>query len=424
MAKIIIFPNPSFFSHAFMAAVGPEPDAQRPAAPNSVRGLLEERRNSLMLFSQMIRSTAFGLGFAQEAQVSKVPEAPVTILESIGAIIVDEETVDRVALEGVFQATVLDNVLVDPHLPQVGISTSGPVDWHLSHINVTAARNKNLNGSGVLVGVLDTGIDGSHSEFSGKTIHFMEFDKNGNQVPAGAPSRDAGSHGTHVCGLIAGSKVGVAPKADIAMAAVLTIPGPNGLAGYLVQILTGLNWLIKSDFRGPQANPGVDLVNASLGSPGFNPYLYSSLAQARQAAGTLIAAAIGNSGTLGIDHHGSPGNYDITVGVGAIDANGNVAGFSDWGTVPQFNNVPKPDLCAPGVAVTSSVPGNGYQAMSGTSMAAPIVTGTLALLLQKNPAHTLNVAGLLAALSTLVSTLTGAANIARGGRGQLDLTNI
>ena len=227
------------------------------------------------------------------------------------------------------------------------------------------------------------------------------------------------AHGTHVCGLIAGRNAGVAPAADLAVAAVLTTPTAKGMVGFLAQIVKGLNWLTTTDFRGPDADPGVDILNASLGAPGYNNYLYQALATDRLAKGTVLFGAIGNAGLQGKNHHGSPGNYDIVVGVGATDSHDQVAGFSDWGTVSQHGGIAKPDLCAPGVEILSAIPG-GYQSMSGTSMAAPIVTGAAALLLQRSPALSADAAKLTSAILSLTTPVPDV----RAGRGRLDLTGI
>jgi subtilisin family serine protease len=165
----------------------------------------------------------------------------------------------------------------------------------------------------------------------------------------------------------------------------------------------------------------VDVVNGSIGGVGYDAFLYTPLAQARLALGTMFIGAIGNSGQYGINHHGSPANYDISVGVGAVDQEMRVAAFSDWGTVPEHPGVAKPDLCAPGCAVWSAVPGGGYEEMDGTSMATPLVTGAAALLLERDPALSLSVAALQSQLFALTSTPPSGP---RAGRGRLDLSGI
>ena len=72
------------------------------------------------------------------------------------------------------------------------------------------------------------------------------------------------------------------------------------------------------------------ILNASLGSPGYNPYLYSSLHVVRQVPAAQLSGAIGNGGRMGVNNHGSPGNYDVVLGVGATDQNDVVTDFSDW----------------------------------------------------------------------------------------------
>jgi subtilisin family serine protease len=433
--KVLILPNvailtglwPGVESQQLVGAAAAAP----PARARSSSDLLARRQGSLTRFAEVIfnqsamsvstiRSLAPSVAALGADTLESIPKK-YTVLSGVGALIADESDIDRVALQSSGLCTVLDNVIVAmvPPLDLAPVTSANPNFWHLQAVKTTAARAKGLDGNNVLVGVLDTGIDPTHPEFAGKTVHYAEFDQNGVQL--GSQAHDAGQHGTHVCGLIGGQNAGIAPKASLAVAAVLTIPTPQGLSGSLVQITAGLDWLLTNAFR---ADPGVDVLSASLGASGYNPYLYQTLTNARNSPGTGLVAAIGNSGQYGINHHGSPGNYDIVLGVGAVDAADNVAPFSDWGTVPQCGGISKPDLSAPGVNVISSVPGGGYMSMSGTSMATPIVAGAAALLIQQNPAFSFNVPSLFGHILGLLRPLTIPANQARGGAGVLDLTNI
>jgi subtilisin family serine protease len=402
------------------------------AVPATLRDALRDRRAALELFGEAMSWTARPTAVLRNLATAAAEDAGVPRyepLEALGALIVDAGAVDRRALERM-NAVVYPNVLIPLVEPyniggafDTAVASAEAIDrWHLQHINISAAREQGLRGDGVLVGVLDTGIDPDHPELRGRlrgTDAYAEFDTEGRRLPATA--HDPGTHGTHVCGLIAGETVGVAPAAELAVASVLTVETPTGFAGSLVQIATGLNWLLTTSFRGEDEDPGVDILNASLGTSPYRDFLYSALSAARLGQATLMLAAIGNSGRLGIDHHLSPGNYDVTIGVGAIDDADVIAPFSDWGTVPQHKGLPKPDLCAPGVRVWSSVPGGHYASMNGTSMATPIVTGACALLLQKNPTLLLDPTRLQNELFRLTHPL--GASI-RFGRGKLDLSSI
>jgi subtilisin family serine protease len=303
------------------------------------------------------------------------------ILEGVSAIVVDEDMVDIASLAGVVGLTVLPNIEVRLPTPIVVEAVAPAADWHLRQIGLAPAT---AGGDDILIGVLDTGIDASHAEFAGKNLYFAEFDAAGRLIST--VPRDAGEHGTHVCSTAAGARAGVAPDADLAVAAVLTNRDALGrMSGSLVQIVNGFNWLIATRFRDDK--PGADVINASLGGGGFNPYLQFAVRTAFR-LGVPLIAAIGNAGRFGVGMHGSPGNYPEVLGVGASDDQDVVAEFSDWGVAPPPTG-PRygvPALCAPGVQVTAAKPGGGFQAMSGTSMATPVVTGVAARRMSAKPA--------------------------------------
>jgi subtilisin family serine protease len=148
---------------------------------------------------------------------------------------------------------------------------------------------------------------------------------------------------------------------------------PGG-SGSFAQIIAGIQWAIGQ---------GAQVINMSLGALGYStiwnlPMLNATL------AGVLVVASIGNSGH---GTSGGPGNDPLSLGVGATHHLDYIAGFSSGQTlvsVPWFGfslTYIKPDISAPGVQVVSSVPGPDLAAFNGTSMAAPHVTGAVALLL-------------------------------------------
>ena len=348
------------------------------------------------------------------------------MLEELGAVIMPSLSDTEIeALEGE-GAVVLDNDVVTIDEPQAG-QPSGTADphWHLFDVNVNAARAKGLKGAGTLIGVLDTGIDDTHSEFAGKTVYYQAFETDGSKSSQKA-ARDYGTHGTHVSALCAGATVGVAPLAHLAVAAVLTQKNAKGqLCGYRAQILAGINWLAQGTDGLPRS---VDIINASLGSSDSDAYYYIPLSGHRL-VGLLMIAAIGNKGTAGIGNHCSPGKYDCVIGVGAADEKGAVAAFSAWGPTyvqPGTSQDHKPDLLAPGVHVRSALPKGKYGFMNGTSMACPIVSGAAALMIEQDRSLRANPTMLASKICSMTRAVpSGSSNSPhKVGHGLLDLTNI
>jgi subtilisin family serine protease len=233
-------------------------------------------------------------------------------------------------------------------------------------------------GKDILIGHLDTGVDDTHPALVGKVAAFEEFDGLGN--PLGTPVHDDGRHGTHTAGTICGRNfrgvnIGVAPEANLVSGLVL----PGG-SGTFAQIVAGMQWAVSK---------GAQVISMSLGGIGYTtlwnlPVLNATL------SGALVVASIGNSGH---GTSGGPGNDLFAVGVGATHYQDVAAGFSGGQTLVLVSHdrlafpvtYMKPDISAPGVQVLSSVPGEQLAAFNGTSMAAPHVAGSVALLLSAAP---------------------------------------
>jgi subtilisin family serine protease len=441
MSTKVIIPRVEY-SLAFMGTDQPPPDTLSRAAAGYAQQALS---NTSLASSSML--TNFGLAtqdtfeemdpsdHADRFDLSRTPR----VLETVGAILIDDlSEADEIALRET--ADVYENVdleLVAPVQDDEGTTTGSPELWHLDQAwgdDPNGERGK-ITGKDVTIGILDTGIDGSHPEFAGKNVFFQEYDARGLPVKSARPgqSRDAGAHGTHVSAIAAGRTVGVAPDADLAVAAVLTQRTERGYSGKLAQILAGYNWLGHSVHDPSGSGRICHIINASLGQSGFHPYLYSSVDVLRSLPRALLIAAIGNSGRRGSDLHGSPGNYDNVLGVGATDAADRVANFSDWG-LESTRHAFKPDMSAPGVNIHSALPSGRYGTLSGTSMAAPMVSGAAALMLEKyGMSFATNPNGLHRALTQAVSTATNfdpvnrdssRPNYSRIGAGRLDLTLI
>jgi hypothetical protein len=167
---------------------------------------------------------------------------------------------------------------------------------------------------------------------------------------------------------------GVAPNVSLYGVKVLDDSG----GGSFAQIIAGMQWAV---------NESVDIISMSLGAGGFNDQMIAPVQNAHD-AGTVVVASAGNSGE---GSSGSPGNVYDSIAVGASNPSEGIAGFSsgevvdtanDWSDPPAAwpDQYTVPTIAAPGVDTLSSVPGGGYDdTYSGTSMAAPHVSGAVAL---------------------------------------------
>ena len=258
---------------------------------------------------------------------------------------------------------------------------------------IARAHREGIDGHGVLVGALDTGVDAGHEEFSGTPISFRYvsfYPRNENFPSRDVYGFDTDSHGTHVAGILAGSRRGIAPGAKLYMASVIE---SETTGTSLTRVIEGLNWLLSKFVEGENQHlPAV--INMSLGMPEVAPrdisradyetriramrYIVQDLLEAN----VLTVAAIGNSGE---DTCGYPGAFGETLGVGAVDFEHQVAAFSgNRRPITGPIEADKPDLVGYGVNVFScterDMEGRSYyDGMDGTSMASPYVAGIAAL---------------------------------------------
>lgn len=254
-----------------------------------------------------------------------------------------------------------------------------PYDLTMMGMDKVWAANPNLIGTGILVGHIDTGIDGRHPALAGKVAAFFNARAGRTVEPF-----DDGEHGTHTAGTIVGAArdgvpMGVAPGAKLV--------GAAGLSGY-GDMLKAMEFMLNPDGN-PQTNDVPKLVSNSWnceGAPDLEAF-YRAIA-AWDAAGILPVFSAGNSGPRARSIT-KPHEHPLVVAVGATGPDGKVARFSSRGPgIFNGTETQKPDVAAPGVNIVSAVPGGRYSAMSGTSMAAPHVAGMAALMYQLYPSLT------------------------------------
>lgn len=225
--------------------------------------------------------------------------------------------------------------------------------------------NQGYHGQGVIVAVVDTGVNLNHPELQGKVLQGRNFCSYNKETWTG----DDHGHGTHVAGTIAGEKCGIAPKAKILPVKVLD----GGGYGSDKAVIDACKWL--KDWKDEKGNR-VDIVSMSLSTT--KSEIGSLLEEFRQAIKALVdsgIAVIVSSGNTGDQSIRYPSYFEEPITVGAVDVQKNLAYFSTRGK--------QVDVCQVGVNVLSAWYQGRYAYMSGTSMSTPIVSGIAALLISK-----------------------------------------
>ncbi len=237
-----------------------------------------------------------------------------------------------------------------------------------------------IDGSGVLVGHLDSGANPDHPALKGQIQQFRDFTATGSPIMT---AYDDQGHGTHTAGCIAGrtEKMGMAPGARLLVARVLD---KNG-GGYNEDIMAAMQWMLDPDGN-PETLDGPRVVSNSWGSSSTTDRLFWEITQTWVKAGIVPVFAAGNNGYSG-GKVGVPAAFPHVLAVGATDEKDQWGWFSSLGPAKWDGKVyVKPDVAAPGVKIFSAHwNSDGFNNLSGTSMAAPQVTGLVALMLQANP---------------------------------------
>jgi subtilisin family serine protease len=258
--------------------------------------------------------------------------------------------------------------------------------WNISLIGADrAATQLGVDGSGVVVGTSDSGVDGGHPALSG---NFRGGDDswydpwNGTRTPT-----DRGGHGTHTLGSAVGRTVGVAPGARW-VGCVNLDRNLGNPARYLdcMQFMLAPFPFGGDAFTDGRPERAPHVLTNSWGCPrieGCDEGALRAATAAFAAAGIFFAVAAGNTGPFCGSVDDPPAPYADVETVGAVDRRKEVTQFSSRG--PTSADLAKPDLVAPGENVLSAMPGGGYAELSGTSMATPHVAGVVALMWSANP---------------------------------------
>ncbi len=249
--------------------------------------------------------------------------------------------------------------LVEPD----AITTNDPYfasAWHLPKIGATDAWSSST-GAGVTIAIIDSGVDGTHPDLAPLMVAGWNFyDGNNNTA-------DVYGHGTKVAGAAAAASnngVGIASVSWQSKIMPLRVSFPDGTA-YLSTIATAISWA---------ADRGARVANVSFQSAAGSPTIQNA-ANYMKSKGGIVVVSAGNLGSLE-----SYAASDSLIAVSATDGADNRASWSSYGAYV--------DVAAPGVGIYSTTRGGGYGAVSGTSFAAPITGGVIALMMSRNPALT------------------------------------
>ncbi len=225
--------------------------------------------------------------------------------------------------------------------------------WALSHINLSQ-DDTGKGGKGVVVAILDTGIDAGHEELTGRVKAEVNFtDSSGTD--------DVNGHGTSVAGIIAATRnngkgiAGIAPEVDLLN---IKVADDHGLC-QAEDVAKGVLWAV---------NRGADIINISLQIKEPSSQLEKAIAYAWD-QGAVIVAAAGNNADFTVVY---PACNEDVIAVTALDQDNRravLANYGDW-----------VDVAAPGLEIITTAPGNDYSLETGTSFAAAHVSGLAALL--------------------------------------------
>jgi serine protease len=341
----------------------------------------------LVTFSEVVPEAV------RQATLNEQPEVETTEPIGFGIYRVnlrDGQTADSVSsrfqkLHGVLYTTG-DQTLTPSKIPNDSSYTGQ--NW-LNAINAPAAWDTATGTGHTIIAVIDTGIDMNHPDLVGNLwlngyeipgngidddgsgivddIHGADFTNN-----TGNPY-DTDGHGTHVAGIIgAVGNNGTGTSGVVWRTRIMPLKFMNADGGFTSNAVRAMNYAIDR---------GAKIINNSWGGGNYDPTLATAIRRA-QSSGTIVVSSAGNQGANVDTSPFYPASYstlsDNAVSVAATDGNGNIASYSNFGASTVT-------IAAPGSNILSTLPNSRYGQMSGTSMAAPVISGALALLWDAHP---------------------------------------
>ena len=321
----------------------------------------DEETDAIPVILELAVDVSDGPGTMSAAAGGFTSRTALTSIDAVAGDIAKEGS--RLTTQDVTATSVVERVHLDT-LHEALLDTSADA------VDAPAAREEyGMDGSGVSVAILDTGIDADHPDFGDRVVHQRDFSGDG--------VADGNGHGTHCAGIAAGAGdasggdyVGMAPGADLVNIKVL---GNDG-NGRLSQIAAGIEHAVDQ---------GADIISMSLGGPTQEDGPMVQAVEAAVDAGVTAAVAAGND--YNYQTIGSPGIAESAITVGASDESGDITWFSSGGPTP-YEHLVKPEVAAPGSGITSTGSEDAgqypYTDKSGTSMSTPHVAGIAALLLE------------------------------------------
>ncbi|MCK4829154.1 S8 family serine peptidase, partial [bacterium] len=285
-------------------------------------------------------------------------EPQISVAEAI-QILEELEEVEYVEPNGICYMDVVEPVIPDD-------SDYGS-QWAPQLTGAESAWAVTTGDVGVIIAIADTGVDGTHPDFGGKII--AGYDTFNNIAILAGTDSSVYYHGTHCAGIAAAVGNNSQGIAGVAWGSkIMPIKICKDVPNYSAR------WSDMAEAFIWAAENGADIISCSFGGKGYSQTMKDAIDYAVIDMGCAMFASMGNSSRNETSY---PAGYQSVIAVGATDAHDEIASFSTTGDHMS--------VCAPGVEIYSTMPGGGYDYLSGTSMSCPFVAGAAALILSQNP---------------------------------------